>query len=240
MKKILVLVFACLIVFSFAGCGGGGGTDTFKVGMILTGSKDAPDMKAYAEMLKWAAEECDVDEDKVKIEYGVSEADDCTDEAKKLSKDGCDVIFVVTGGIHADCIEEAAEKCPTDVFVLIANEEEVTEKISLGNVKYAFVNKALDETPADDSVKDESQDIEVLSDAQATSDAGTIAEPESTSDAEAGSDAEVNSDSEASSDENSKSDKKSPYGKLGDYMKKVIADANARKTIADEWHESQV
>ena len=117
MKKVLNLVLALVLtlslVFTLAGCGSK--DDVFKVGMITLHDENSTYDKNFIDAAKEVKKNLGLKDDQLIIKSGIPEGNECYNEAVKLVKQGCDVIFADSFG-HEDYLIKAAKKYPKVQF----------------------------------------------------------------------------------------------------------------------------
>ena len=117
MKKVLNLLLALVLtlslVFTLAGCGSK--DDVFKVGMITLHDENSTYDKNFIDAAKEVRAKLGLDEKQLIIKTGIPEGNECYNEAVKLVKQGCDVIFADSFG-HEDYLIKAAKKYPKVQF----------------------------------------------------------------------------------------------------------------------------
>ena len=117
MKKVLNLLLALVLtlslVFTLAGCGSK--DDVFKVGMITLHDENSTYDKNFIDAAKEVRAKLGLNEDQLIIKTGIPEGNECYNEAVKLVKQGCDVIFADSFG-HEDYLIKAAKKYPKVQF----------------------------------------------------------------------------------------------------------------------------
>ena len=117
MKKVLNLLLALVLtlslVFTLAGCGSK--DDVFKVGMITLHDENSTYDKNFIDAAKEVRTKLGLDEKQLIIKTGIPEGNECYNEAVKLVKQGCDVIFADSFG-HEDYLIKAAKKYPKVQF----------------------------------------------------------------------------------------------------------------------------
>ena len=117
MKKVLNLLLALVLtlslVFTLAGCGSK--DDVFKVGMITLHDENSTYDKNFIDAAKEVKKNLGLKDDQLIIKSGIPEGNECYNEAVKLVKQGCDVIFADSFG-HEDYLIKAAKKYPKVQF----------------------------------------------------------------------------------------------------------------------------
>ena len=117
MKKVLNLVLALVLtlslVFTLAGCGSK--DDVFKVGMITLHDENSTYDKNFIDAAKEVKKNLGLKDDQLIIKSGIPEGNECYNDAVKLVKQGCDVIFADSFG-HEDYLIKAAKKYPKVQF----------------------------------------------------------------------------------------------------------------------------
>ena len=118
MKKVLNLLLALVLtlslVFTLTGCGSKD-DGVFKVGMITLHDENSTYDKNFIDAAKEVRAKLGLDEKQLIIKTGIPEGNECYNEAVKLVKQGCDVIFADSFG-HEDYLIKAAKKYPKVQF----------------------------------------------------------------------------------------------------------------------------
>ena len=113
LNLLLALVLTLSLVFTLAGCGSK--DDVFKVGMITLHDENSTYDKNFIDAAKEVRTKLGLDEKQLIIKTGIPEGNECYNEAVKLFKQGCDVIFADSFG-HEDYLIKAAKKYPKVQF----------------------------------------------------------------------------------------------------------------------------
>ena len=114
MKKVLNLVLALVLTLSLAAfltaCGNGYKDDgVFRVGVITLHDENSTYDKNFIDAAKEVKKTLNLADDQLIIKSGIPEGNECYNEAVKLVKQGCDVIFADSFG-HEDYLIKAAKK----------------------------------------------------------------------------------------------------------------------------------
>ena len=129
MKKILAVLLAVLMLFTFAACGGNGTEDetttsavdtsnadvdysTVKMGLICLHDENSTYDANFIQAAKAAQEALGFE---LVIKVNIAEDDSCAQAAEELAEDGCDVIFADSFG-HETYIMTVAEEYPEVQF----------------------------------------------------------------------------------------------------------------------------
>ena len=120
MKKVLNLVLALVLTLSvtlcLAACGSGYKDDgVFRVGIITLHDESSTYDKNFIDAAKEVKKTLNLSDEQVIIKSGIPEGNECYNEAVKLIKQGCDVIFADSFG-HEDYLIKAAKKYPKVQF----------------------------------------------------------------------------------------------------------------------------
>ena len=117
MKKVLNLVLALVLSISLIVClaACGGKSDTFKVGIITLHDENSTYDKNFIDAAKETKAKLGLKDEQLIIKTGIPEGQECYDEAVKLVKQGCDVIFADSFG-HEDYLIEVAKEYPKVQF----------------------------------------------------------------------------------------------------------------------------
>lgn len=135
-KKVLSAILAAILVFSalsLVSCGGG--SDEFKVGVILVGDETEGYTKAHMDGIKEAANKLGLKESQIIWKYKVEENDECLKDAQDLVGSGCSLIISNSYG-HQPFMEQAAKQFPDITFIAMTGD--TAEKSGLANFKNAF------------------------------------------------------------------------------------------------------
>ena len=114
MKKVLslllTLVLTVTVTLFLAGCEGGYKDDgVFRVGIITLHDENSTYDKNFIDAAKEVKKALNLTDEQVIIKSGIPEGNECYNEAVKLVKQGCDVIFADSFG-HEDYLIKAAKK----------------------------------------------------------------------------------------------------------------------------------
>ena len=114
MKKLLslllTLVLTVTVTLFLAGCEGGYKDDgVFRVGIITLHDENSTYDKNFIDAAKEVKKALNLTDEQVIIKSGIPEGNECYNEAVKLVKQGCDVIFADSFG-HEDYLIKAAKK----------------------------------------------------------------------------------------------------------------------------------
>ena len=120
MKKVLNLVLALVLTLSLAlfltACGDGYKDDgVFRVGVITLHDSSSTYDKNFIDAAKEVQKKLNLSDEQVIIKSNIPEGNECYNEAVKMVKQGCDVIFADSFG-HEDYLIKAAKKYPKVQF----------------------------------------------------------------------------------------------------------------------------
>ena len=120
MKKVLNLVLALVLTLSLtlclAACGSGYKDDgVFRVGVITLHDSNSTYDKNFIDAAKEVQTKLGLTDEQLIIKANIPEGNECYNEAVKLVKQGCDVIFADSFG-HEDYLIKAAKKYPKVQF----------------------------------------------------------------------------------------------------------------------------
>lgn len=145
MKKLLALVLAFALVFSFAACGTNNATEDstevsgsdFKVGVILIGDENEGYTYAHIAGIQAAAQVHGLTADQIIWKYSIHEDESCADAANELIDDGCSVIFSNSYG-HQTYMQMVAAENPDIQFVSMTGDTAAAS--GLDNFSNAFTS----------------------------------------------------------------------------------------------------
>jgi basic membrane protein A len=142
MKKVLNLVLALVLTLSvtlcLAACGSGYKDDgVFRVGIITLHDESSTYDKNFIDAAKEVKKTLNLSDEQVIIKSGIPEGNECYNEAVKLIKQGCDVIFADSFG-HEDYLIKAAKKYPKVQFCHATGTQAHT--VGLKNFHNAFAS----------------------------------------------------------------------------------------------------
>jgi len=129
-KKIMALLLAVVLVFSFAACSAGtdGGEDAsagvgtdLKIGVIEIGDDTETYTKAHADGIRAAAEKLGIPAENISWKEKIPESEECYTAAQELVASGCQLVISNSYG-HQDFIAEAAEDFPDVTFVAMTGD----------------------------------------------------------------------------------------------------------------------
>ena len=120
MKKVLNLVLALVLTLSLSlfltACGDGYKDDgVFRVGVITLHDSSSTYDKNFIDAAKEVKAALNLSDEQVIIKSNIPEGNECYNEAVKMVKQGCDVIFADSFG-HEDYLIKAAKKYPKVQF----------------------------------------------------------------------------------------------------------------------------
>ena len=122
MKKLLALVLALALVFSFAACGETttDPTDTvaegdFKIGFIFLHDENSTYDKNFLEAAEIATAELGLTPEQVIFKTNIPEGNECYEAAADLADQGCDIVFANSFG-HEPYMLKAAKEFPEVEF----------------------------------------------------------------------------------------------------------------------------
>ncbi len=136
MKKILALLLAAVMLFSFVGCGGNtdGEKSDLKVGFIFLHDENSTYDKNFIDAAKKACENMGVE---YMQKVNIPESNDCYEAAADLVDQGCDIVFADSFGHESHLLKAAKEF--TDVqFCHATGTTAHTEKVA--NFHNAFAS----------------------------------------------------------------------------------------------------
>lgn len=139
MKKILAILLALVLVFSFAACGADSGkTDTtkeptadtaaLKMGLICLHDENSTYDKNFIDAFEAAKVALGLTDDQVMYKKNVPESNECYEAAADLVDHGCTVIFADSFG-HEDFLLKAAKEFPEVQFCHATGTKAHTEKV---------------------------------------------------------------------------------------------------------------
>lgn len=135
MKKILALVLAALMLFSFAACGSNTNEgDNLKVGFIFLHDENSTYDLNFINAAKAACEELGVE---YVAKANIPESNECYEAAADLADSGCDIVFADSFG-HEKFMLQAAKEYPDVEFCHATGTTAHTEK--LANFHNAFAS----------------------------------------------------------------------------------------------------
>ena len=145
MKKVLSLVLALALVFSFVACGeknegastGSVDAEEIKVGFIFLHDENSTYDKNFIDAANAATKALGLTEDQVMFKVNIPETAECYEAAADLADAGCDLIFADSFG-HEDFIIQAAKEFPEVTFCHATGTKAHTEK--LDNFYNAFAS----------------------------------------------------------------------------------------------------
>ncbi len=141
MKKLIALLLAVVLVFSFAACSSSNSdtsnktdakdntdnTDSSsdnssaKIGVILVGDENEGYTYAHIEGIKSAAQKLNVSDDQIIWKYTIGEDETCHETAVDLVDQGCTLIFSNSYG-HQSFMQQAASEYPNVTFVAMTGD----------------------------------------------------------------------------------------------------------------------
>ena len=135
MKKLLALLLVLAMVFTLGACAKDGGSDTFKVGVILLGDENEAYTFAHIEGIRTAVANLGLTDEQVLWRYSVPENEACYDAAKDLVGEGCQLIISNSFG-HESYMKQSAEENPNVTFIAMTGN--TAKSSGLDNFKNAF------------------------------------------------------------------------------------------------------
>lgn len=129
-KKIMAVLLALVLAFSFAACAAGESEDggdnaavgaDIKIGVIEIGDDTETYTKAHADGIRAAAEALGISSDNIIWKERIQETDECYTAANELVASGCNLIISNSYG-HQDYIAQAAEENPDITFVAMTGD----------------------------------------------------------------------------------------------------------------------
>ncbi len=130
-KKIMALLLAVVLVFSFAACSAGSdensdasagvGAADIKIGVIEIGDDTETYTKAHADGIRAAAEKLGIPAENISWKEKIPESEECYTAAQELVASGCQLVISNSYG-HQDFIAEAAEDYPDVTFVAMTGD----------------------------------------------------------------------------------------------------------------------
>ncbi len=142
MIKLLALMLALAMLFSFAACGGKdeGSTETtdeLKIGFIFLHDQNSTYDKNFIDAANAVVERLGIKDEQVIIKTNIPEGDECYVAATELVADGCDLIFADSFG-HEPYMIKAAQEFPKVQFCHATGTKSQTVK--LANYHNAFAS----------------------------------------------------------------------------------------------------
>lgn len=143
MKKLLAILMAAVMLFSFAACGsadtdsGAAGGKDVKVGFIFLHDENSTYDLNFINAAKAAVEKLGLTDDQVIMKTNIPESNECYEAAADLADSGCDIVFADSFG-HEDFIIQAAKEFPNVQFCHATGTKAHTE--NLDNYHNAFAS----------------------------------------------------------------------------------------------------
>lgn len=137
MKKILAILLAAVLLFSFAACGGGEDKpkeEALKVGFIFLHDENSTYDKNFLDAAKAACEKLGVESE---FKTNIPESSECYEAAADLAESGCGIVFADSFG-HESFMIQAAKEYPNTEFCHATGTQAHTEK--LANFHNAFAS----------------------------------------------------------------------------------------------------
>ena len=137
MKKCIALLLVLAMTLSLAACSksGKGGSEDFKVGVVLVGDENEGYTYAHIEGIKKAMSSLGLKDNQVVWFYSVPESEACYDKCIQCVEQGCKLVITNSYGHQAHC-EQAAKENPDVQFVAMTGD--TAKKSGLSNFSNAF------------------------------------------------------------------------------------------------------
>ncbi len=139
-KKILALLLAVILLFSFAACsaqddGDNSDASNVKIGVILLHDESIGYDKAHMDGINAGAEANGIDASQIIWKKSIPEDSACADAARDLAAQGCNLIISDSYG-HQEYMQEVAAEYPDITFVSMTGD--LAASSGLPNYKNAF------------------------------------------------------------------------------------------------------
>ncbi len=133
MKKVLALILALALVFSFAACGSNeeattGDAEGIKIGFIFLHDENSTYDKNFLDAAEAATEEMGLSPDQVIFKTNIPEGNECYEAAADLADQGCDIVFANSFG-HEPYLLKAAKEFPDVEFCHATGTTAHTEQV---------------------------------------------------------------------------------------------------------------
>lgn len=150
-KKLVALLLAVVLVFSFAACSGGksntegkaGKTSAsnIKIGVILLHNETVGYDKNFIDAIEGAAKALGIDSSQIIYKKDTPESTKCYDNAVDLAENGCNVIFADSFG-HEPFVIKAAKEYPEVQFLHATGQMAQIEKLDNYHTAFARIYEA--------------------------------------------------------------------------------------------------